>query len=96
MVVGSVISYFCTMVTACAILMATMIHLVPPPMFQQPRPVVVSRHSHIAVERSTPSGAQSLGHSIACDGNCGGVAGTSKGEASAISTATSVAQGTFA
>jgi hypothetical protein len=61
MVAGSVISYFCTMVTAGAILMATMSHLVPPPMFQQPRPVVVFRHSHIAVERSTPSGAQSLG-----------------------------------
>ncbi len=58
---GSVISYFFTMVTACAVLMAIMSHLVPPqPTFRQPHPVIGPRHGHMAVEPTNPPGAQSL------------------------------------
>jgi hypothetical protein len=61
-VVGSVLSYFSTMVTACAVLMAIVSHLVPPPTtFRQPHPVVVSKHNHIAMDLSKPPDAQSLG-----------------------------------
>jgi hypothetical protein len=47
---ASLISYFCTMMTACTILIAIMNQFVSTPVFRQPHPIVALRHSHKAAE----------------------------------------------
>ena len=58
---ASLISYFCTMVTACTVLMAVMNHFPTSPMFRQPHPGVVFKHRRPAIEPDKPSGPQLLG-----------------------------------
>jgi hypothetical protein len=58
---ASLISYFCTMVTACIVFVAAMSHLPTPPKFRQPHPVVAFKHDRKAVEPDKLSSAQSLG-----------------------------------
>ena len=60
---ASAISYFCTMVTACMVLMAVMNRLPTPPKFRQPHSVVAFKHNRKAVELDKLSSAQSLGTS---------------------------------
>ncbi len=56
---ASLISYFCTMVTACTILIAIMNQFVAPPTFRQPHPIVAFKHSHKAAEPGESPSAQS-------------------------------------
>jgi hypothetical protein len=56
---ASLISYFCTMVTACTILIAIMNQFVSPPIFRQPHPIAAFKHSHKAVEPGKSPSAQS-------------------------------------
>ena len=56
---ASLISYFCTMVTACTILIALMSQFVSPPTFRQPHPIAAFKHSHKAGERGESPSAQS-------------------------------------
>ena len=56
---ASLISYFCTMVTACTMLIAIMNQFVPPPIFRRPHPIVASKHSHKAAEPGGSPSAQS-------------------------------------
>jgi hypothetical protein len=58
---GSLISYFCTMVAACTVLMAVMNHFPTSPTFRQPHPGVVFKHRRVAIEPDKPSGPQLLG-----------------------------------
>ena len=57
----SLISYFCTMVTACVVSMAIMSHLVTPHTFRQPHPVIISKDSSTSTEPSRATSAQSFG-----------------------------------
>ena len=56
---ASLISYFCTMVTACTILIAIMNQFVSPPTFRQSHPIVAFKHSHKAAEPGESPSAQS-------------------------------------
>jgi hypothetical protein len=56
---ASLISYFCTMVTACTILMVIMNQFVSPPILRQQHPIVAFKHSHKAVEPDKSPSAQS-------------------------------------
>jgi len=58
----SLISYFCLMVTACAIMMVALAQLPSPPKFREPHPVVtfVYGHKAVEVELHRPRGAWSL------------------------------------
>ena len=56
---ASLISYFCTMVTACTILIAIMSQFVSPPTFRQPHPIAAFKHSHKAAEPGESPIAQS-------------------------------------
>ena len=56
---ASLISYFCTMVTACTILIALMNQFVSPPTFRQPHPIAAFKHSHKAAEPGESPSAQS-------------------------------------
>ena len=58
---ASLISYFCTMVTACTVLMTVMNHFSTPHMFRQPHSVIPFKHSRTAPEPGKPSGAQLFG-----------------------------------
>lgn len=55
---ASLISYFCTMVTACTILIALMNQFVSPHTFRQPHPIVAFKHSHKAAEPAVSPSAQ--------------------------------------
>jgi hypothetical protein len=56
---ASLISYFCTMVTACTILIAIMSQFASPPIFRQPHPIAAFKHSHKAAEPAVSPSAQS-------------------------------------
>jgi hypothetical protein len=56
---ASLISYFCTMVTDCTILIAIMNQFVSPPTFRQPHPIAAFKHSHKAAEPGESPSAQS-------------------------------------
>jgi hypothetical protein len=56
---ASLISYFCTVVTACTILMATMNQFVSSPIFRHQHPIVALKHSHKAVEPGKSPSARS-------------------------------------
>jgi hypothetical protein len=56
---ASLISYFCTMVTACTILIAIMNQFVSPPTFRQPHPIAAFKHSHKTAEPGESPSAQS-------------------------------------
>ena len=56
---ASLISYFCTMVTACTILIALMNQFVSPPTFRQPHPIAAFEHSHKAAVPGESPSAQS-------------------------------------
>jgi hypothetical protein len=58
---ASLISYFCTMVTVCTVLMAAMNHFPTPPTFRQPHPGAAFKHSHRTIALDKPSGAQLFG-----------------------------------
>jgi hypothetical protein len=58
---ASLISYFCTMVTVCTVLMTVMNHFSTPHMFRQPHSVIPFKHSRTAPEPSKSSDDQLVG-----------------------------------
>jgi hypothetical protein len=48
--VASLFGYFCTMVTACIVLMVAMSHLIPPAKFPQPHWVVANTQTRMPAE----------------------------------------------
>jgi hypothetical protein len=47
---ASLFGYFCTMVTACIVLMVAMSHLIPPVKFRQPHWVVANTQTRMSAE----------------------------------------------
>jgi hypothetical protein len=78
---ASLISYFCTMVTACTMLIAIM------------NQFVAWRPAGFGGFMAVLGSYTVIRYSVVCEGKRGGAIGTAKGEASAISTASSIAKG---
>ena len=58
---ASLIGYFCSMVTACAVFMSVMNRFPQPPTFRQPHPVAAFEHTRKVIEPDKLSSAQLLG-----------------------------------